>query len=197
MKHRHRSSVALALALASFAMPMSAPAQSDSRYEDLRPLRGEWSAADTIGASVRSADGDEVGEIHDLILSPDAKVVTAVVSVGGVLGIADKLVAVPYGDLRVWSDDEDLAIGLTSAEIEHAPAYGNAPPAVGQSEPIIDPAKALPPGEAIRTEAEAEASRASAGNDPRVAEGIAENKKAYKNAEVEKDETAQDAPPQR
>jgi hypothetical protein len=185
MNQRYRSSAALALAV--LAMATSAPAQSDSRYENLRPLSGEWSAADTIGASVRSADGDEVGEVHDLILSSDAKVVTAVVSVGGLLGIADKLVAVPYGDLRVWSDDQDLAIALTSAEIEAAPAYRNAPPAVGHSEPVIDPAKALPPGEAIRNEAEAEAARVSAGNDPRVADGIAENKKAYENAEVEED----------
>jgi hypothetical protein len=185
MNQRYRSSAALALALSAVAT--SAPAQSDSRYEDLRPLSGEWSAADTIGATVRSANGDEVGEVHDLILSSDAGVVTAIVSVGGLLGIADKLVAVPYGDLRIWSDDEDLAIALTSAEIEAAPAYGSAPPAVGHSEPVIDPVKALPPSEAIRNEAEAEAARASAGNDPRVADGIAENKKAYEDAEIEED----------
>jgi hypothetical protein len=176
-----------ALALASLAMTTSVPAQSNSRYEDLRPLGGEWSAADTIGAGVRSADGDEVGEVHDLILSADAEVVTAVISVGGLLGIADKLVAVPYGDLRVSAEDDDLAIALTSAEVEAAPAYRAAPPAVGHAEPVVDPVKALPPGEAIRNEAEAEAARASAGNDPRVADGIAENKKAYEDAEVEQD----------
>jgi hypothetical protein len=188
MNQRFRSSAALPLALLCIAT--NAPAQNAPRYEGQRPLSGEWSAADTIGAGVRSADGVEVGEIHDLILSSDAEVVTAVVSVGGLLGIADKLIAVPYGDLRLWSDDEDLVIALTSAEIEAAPGYGSVPRDVGDSEPIVDPAKARPPGEAIRREAEREASRVAAGNDPRGAGGIEENKKAYVVAEGEEEADA-------
>jgi hypothetical protein len=178
------------LALALLGIATSGAAQAAPRYEDLRPLGGEWSAADTIGAAVRSADGAEVGEIHDLILSSDAKVVTAVVSVGGFIGIADKLVAVPYGDLRVWSDDESLAVALTSAEISAAPEFGSAAPAVGHSAPVVDPAKAQPPSAEIRREAEEEASRVFAGDDPRVADGIAENKKAYEEGETEGEEDA-------
>jgi hypothetical protein len=173
------------LALAPVGIATNVAAQT-ARYENLRALGGQWSAADTIGAAVRSADGDEVGEIHDLILSSDAKVVTAVVSVGGFVGIADKLVAVPYGDLRVWSDDESLAVALTSAELRSAPEYG-ASPAVGEAEPVVDPAKAQPPSAEIRREAEEEASRVFAGDDPRVADGIAENKKAYEDGEAEED----------
>jgi hypothetical protein len=194
MYRRYRSSAVLALAL--FGCATSVAAQTAPRYADLRPLSGQWSAADTIGASVRSADGAEVGEIHDLILSSDAEVVTAVVSMGGFIGIADKLVAVPYGDLRVWSDDESLAVALTNAELAAAPAFGDAPPAVGHSEPVVDPAKAQPPSAAIRREAEAEASRVFAGDDPRVADGIAENKKAYEEGEVEDNgETEEDPAP--
>jgi hypothetical protein len=184
MNQRFRSSAALPLALLCLAA--NAPAQNAPPYEGLRPLSGQWSAADTIGAGVRSADGVEVGEIHDLIFSSDAEVVTAVVSVGGWLGIADKLIAVPSSDLRLWSDD-NVAIALTSDEIEAAPGYRSAPRDVGDSEPIVDPAKARPPGEAIRREAEREASRVSAGNDPRVADGIAENKKSYEEAEGDED----------
>jgi hypothetical protein len=190
---KYRWSATLALAL--FGIATNVLAQTAPRYEDLRPLGGEWSAADTIGAAVRSADGAEVGEIRDLILSSDAKVVTAVVSVGGFIGIADKLVAVPYGDLRVWSDDESLAVALTSAELGSAPKYG-ASPRVGDSEPVVDPAKAEPPSAEIRREAEEEATRAFAGDDPRVADGIAENKKAYEDGEAEEaDEAEEDARP--
>ena len=185
MYRNYRSSAVLAFAL--FGIATHVAAQSAPRYEDLRPLGGEWSAADTIGAAVRSADGAEVGEIHDLILSSDAKVVTAVVSVGGFIGIADKLVAVPYGDLRVWSDDESLAVALTSAEIGSAPEHG-ASPAVGDSEPVVDPVKAQPPSAEIRREAEEEASRVFAGDDPRVADGIAENKKEYEDDEAEQEQ---------
>jgi hypothetical protein len=65
------------------------------------------------------------------------------------LNVAEKRVAVPYTDLRVWSDDESLAIPLTRAETE--------------------------------------AARSFAGEDPRVADGIAENKKAYEDEPAQRD----------
>jgi hypothetical protein len=163
---------------------MAASAQTPARVEDMRALHG-GSAADLIGARVRSSDGTDIGEIEDLILSSDARVVTAIVSVGGVLDVADKLVAVPYGDLRVWSDDETLAIPLTAAEIEAAPPHRADPPAVGEARPVVDPERAAPPDEATRREAEQEAQRVFAGNDPRVADGIAENEKAFEDEEAQ------------
>jgi hypothetical protein len=50
---------------------------------------------------------------------------------------------------------------------------------VGDAEPLVDPVRAAPPDPAQRREAEAEAARVFAGDDPRVGDGIAENKKAY------------------
>jgi sporulation protein YlmC with PRC-barrel domain len=169
----------MALASALLCTTTSSLGQTTPQPNDLRPLHGDWSAAELIGARVRSVDGGDIGEIQDLVFSSDAQVVTAVVSVGGFLDIADKLVAIPYGDLRVRSDENALAIPLTSAEIEAAPAYKGHPPAAGDAKSLVDPDRVAPPGAAIRREAEAEASRAFAGDDPRVGDGIAENKKAY------------------
>ena len=182
MQHTKRIDAALGLAL--LCVTTSSLAQTAPQLSDLHRLHGGWSAADLIGARVRSADGGEIGEIQDLIFSSDAEVVTAVISVGGFLDIADKLVAVPYGEVRVWSDEETLAIPLTSAELEAAPGYKGHPPAVGDANPLVDPARAAPPDAAVRREAEAEASRAFAGDDPRVGDGIAENKKAYEDEEA-------------
>jgi hypothetical protein len=185
MKHVYAYGLALFCALLCSAT--QAAAQTAQRVEGLRPLNG-WSAAKIIGAHVRGADGSEIGEIKDLVLSSDARVVTAVVSVGGLLGIADKLVAVPYADLRLWSDDNTLAVPLMKAEIEAAPSYKGGPPAVGDSRPLVDPERAAPPGAEVRREANEEAQRAFAGDDPRVAEGIAENKKAYEDEKARKEQ---------
>jgi hypothetical protein len=176
MKHVYAYSLALLCAL--LGSGMQSVAQTAQRVEGLRPLNG-WSAAEIIGARVRGSDGNEIGEIKDLVVSSDARIVTAVLSVGGLLGIADKLVAVPYTDLRMWSDDKTLAVPLVKAEIEAAPAYEGRPPAVGQSRPLVDPERSAPPSAEVRREANEEAQHAFAGDDPRVAEGIAENKKAY------------------
>lgn len=167
MNPRHVHMVALSVALASVVA--AATLQAAPAFEDLPHLNGAWSAAKILGKSVHGADGLEVGEVEDLIVASDAKIVTALVSVGGLLGVGTKLVAVPYVDLRV-ADGETLAIPLTRAETEAAPAYS------GLS---VDAARVAPPDAADRRAAEAEASRSFAGQDPRVAEGIAENKKAY------------------
>jgi hypothetical protein len=171
---------------------MGASAQTPARVEDMRTLHGGLSATGLVGARVRSSDGKDVGEIEDLIFSADARVVTAIVSVGGVLDVADKLVAVPYADLRVWSDDKTLAIPLTAAAIEAAPPYRADPLAVGEARPVVDPERAAPPDEATRREADQEAQRVFAGNDPRVADGIAENEKAFEDEEAQ----PEDAEPQ-
>lgn len=181
MNTAHFSSAAFFFA--ALCAAASSAAQTAPRVEELPRLHG-GSASDIIGTRVRSADGRDIGEIEDLVLSADDRVVTAVVSVGGLLDIADRLVAVPYADLRRWRDDATLAIPLTNAEIEAAPTYKGHPPAVGDAQPLVDPERAAPPDAAIRRDANEEAARAFAGNDPRVAEGIAENKKAYEDEEA-------------
>ena len=180
------------LVLGSLSISASLLAQPEPASSDLARLQGTWSAADLIGTRVRASDGNEVGEIEDLVFSADAEVVTVVVSVGGFLDVADKLVAIPYDDIRVWSDDETLAIPLSAAELKTTPAYKARPQAVGAAKPIVDPARAAPPDPATRREAEAEAARAFAGDDPRVADGIAENAKAYED-EKEKEREQKEA----
>lgn len=179
MQHLQRRGVLL---VAFLCMSTSSLGQTAPQSNDLRALHGDWSAADLIGARVRSADGEEVGEIQDLVFSSDAQVVIAVVSVGGFLDIADKLVAVPYADVRVGSDEASLVIPLTGAELDAAPAYHGHVPALGDARPRVDPVQVAPDA-ADRREAEAEASRVFAGDDPRVGDGIAENKKAYEDEE--------------
>jgi hypothetical protein len=171
--------IGAALGAALLCIALKAPAQSVHQAVDAHRLDGGRSAAAIIGTRVRSADGSEVGEIEDLLLSSDAQVVTAVISVGGIFDIADKLVAIPYADVRVGPDEKTLTIPLTTAQLEATPAYEGHSPAVGNAEPLVDPVRAAPPDPAQRREAEAEAARVFAGDDPRVGDGIAENKKAY------------------
>jgi len=193
MQHRQRLGAGLAVALLCLAT--SSLAQTTARQKDSTAPLGGWSASDLIGTRVRSADGGDVGEVEDLIISPDAKVTTLVVSVGGFLDIADKRVAVPFSDVQRWSDNKTLALPLSKAQLEAAPAFERGQPAVRAAEPLVDPERAAPPDAATRQEAEAEAERSFGGDDPRVAEGIAENTKAYED-EKENEKTKPQPQPQ-
>lgn len=79
-------------------------------------------AEDLIGKNVVNTAGENIGEIEDLVID-DQKVVMAVVSVGGFLGIGEKYVAVPLEQLKLSEDKATLASGLTKEDLEKMPAY--------------------------------------------------------------------------
>ena len=68
---------------------------------DVRPLAEAYRASRMIGT------------VDDLIVSPNDRVLFAVLSVGGFLGINRRLVAIPYSELKV--DDEGHKIILPGA----------------------------------------------------------------------------------
>lgn len=80
-------------------------------------------ASDLIGRDVVNAAGTALGDIDDLVLWRGDKSVQAVLAIGGVLGVGERLVAVPYGDLRVSADGDQLFINATDAELKARPAF--------------------------------------------------------------------------
>jgi sporulation protein YlmC with PRC-barrel domain len=193
MKSALWSATAAALASSvAAAYADTPPAESDAVN-----TRVELRASELIGARVRSTHGENVGEVRDLVLTPQGHVAAAVLSVGGLFGIGGKLVEVPYDDLRPAAENEVVFVAQSRAELAAAPAYsaneagtdrGAAPAAV--SAPVVTPPPVQQPDAASRAAAEAEAARSFANEDPRVAQGIAENKEAYD------DKTSDTAQPQ-
>ncbi|MGR3464113.1 PRC-barrel domain-containing protein [Limimaricola sp.] len=75
---------------------------------------------DTVGTyDELGADWNEIGEIEDVVLSRDGKMVGVVAEVGGFLDIADKHVMLPTGDVRLVAvDDKSYAIVTRLSEEE-------------------------------------------------------------------------------
>ena len=60
-------------------------------------------ASKIIGTKVKNSKGESLGDIKDLVMDPEnGQVVYGVVSFGGILGMGDKLFAIPWGAL-VWN----------------------------------------------------------------------------------------------
>lgn len=59
-----------------------------------------WRASQLIGATVHNDQGNTVGTVDDLLISSDGSIQDAVLSVGGFLGITNKLVEVPFDQMR-------------------------------------------------------------------------------------------------
>lgn len=76
-----------------------------------------------VGASVYNDQNQSVGSIDDVLMSDnDHKAATAVISVGGFLGMGSKLVSVPFDELKI-ENDRVVMPGATKASLEGMPEY--------------------------------------------------------------------------
>lgn len=81
-------------------------------------------ASKLVGTRVRNAAGDALGEIEELVIpTADRDDILVIVSVGGVLDVGDKLVALPYDDLRISADGDTLYFDRSEAQLKAAPAF--------------------------------------------------------------------------
>jgi sporulation protein YlmC with PRC-barrel domain len=65
-------------------------------------------ASNLTGMNVKNPKGEDLGEIKELVIDVDSgKVAYAALSVGGVLGIGDKLFAVPWKALTLKHGEDD------------------------------------------------------------------------------------------
>lgn len=78
------------------------------------------SAAELIGTDVYGTNNDSIGEIEDVIVSPDNKPSYALVSYGGFLGLGEEQAAVPIAALRI-SPDRYVFIPMTAEQLKAAP----------------------------------------------------------------------------
>ncbi|MFZ0497283.1 MAG: PRC-barrel domain-containing protein [Methylocella sp.] len=84
-----------------------------------------WLASDIYKADVYDNAQDKIGVVTDLVMDTSGNVTTAIVGVGGFLGVGEKNVAVPFKDLKVASRDgkDWLVLNQTKQELKMAPAF--------------------------------------------------------------------------
>jgi len=90
---------------------------------------GNMKAGDLIGTRVYGLKNEDVGEVGDIILSPNGTGRVAIIDVGGFMGIGEKPVAIPMKELRVMreADGDDLRVYIDATEqrLEKMSTYEN------------------------------------------------------------------------
>ena len=90
---------------------------------ELREVATGWSAKKQIlGKGVYNDAGDKVGDINDLIVTPDKAVSYAIVGVGGFLGVGEREIAVPVGKFK-QQEDKIVLPGATKDTLKAAPKF--------------------------------------------------------------------------
>ncbi|WP_321950716.1 PRC-barrel domain-containing protein [Paraburkholderia bannensis] len=82
-------------------------------------------AASTLeGDHVYSSDNEEIGKIKEIMLDvQQGRIVYAVMSSGGFLGIGDKLLALPWPALALDAQRKCFVLNVTAARVKDAPGF--------------------------------------------------------------------------
>ena len=84
------------------------------------------SASSLNGTNVRNLQGENIGDIKDLMIDwKNGKVVYAVLSFGGFLGLGDKLFAIPLESFTFESPEhnEFAVLDISKEKLENAPGF--------------------------------------------------------------------------
>jgi sporulation protein YlmC with PRC-barrel domain len=73
---------------------MSSSAASGTSFQ------GDWRASKVVGLKVYNNDNSSIGSINDLLTDRSGNIKAVVIGVGGVLGVGEQLVAVPFDKVK-------------------------------------------------------------------------------------------------
>ena len=82
-------------------------------------------ASDFIGKRVYTRQGEDIGEVNDLIVTDNGSVQAVILGVGGFLGLGEKDVAVSMRSIEVQSDGNSakLVVDASKDQLTNAPGY--------------------------------------------------------------------------
>jgi sporulation protein YlmC with PRC-barrel domain len=107
-------------ALWLFGLQLLGPWQAAAQVQPLQLRLGSH----LLGSTVKNPQGKDLGTIKDLVISPDEnRVVYAVLSFGGVLGLGEKLFAVPLSALKPAADAKSFVLEIDPERLKQAPEF--------------------------------------------------------------------------
>jgi hypothetical protein len=81
-------------------------------------------ARTVAGENVMNPRGEDLGEIKEIMLDvPRGRVAYAVLSSGGLLGMGDKLFAIPWTALQLDTERKCFVLDVTREQLENAPGF--------------------------------------------------------------------------
>jgi hypothetical protein len=113
---------ALSIVFAAYAIAAEPSKMTSGQMGD-QSLQGPQRASQIKGMSVKNPEGQDLGKIDDLVIAEDGTIKYAILSHGGLLGIGDKLIPIPWKALRPGDDKKYLTVNITKETLERAPNF--------------------------------------------------------------------------
>lgn len=98
-------------------------ALADWNYDEI--YSNGWSAEEFIDeVDVTGADGAEIGDIENILIGEDGRIVSVVAEVGGFIDIGDSHISVPWEDVTVAEDGEEISVPVDQDNMERYSLFG-------------------------------------------------------------------------
>jgi hypothetical protein len=101
------------------------PPKTDIPFVTAQP-EGQWLASLFFGQAVINDAGETIGDINDLLFDKSGRISTAVIGVGGFLGIGEKSIAIPFTSLAFTADAKGkrvIALAMSKESLQAAPSF--------------------------------------------------------------------------
>jgi sporulation protein YlmC with PRC-barrel domain len=117
MKRASLVAGAAMVSTALFAGPVWAQGAPQTVIErvDVQKLAAGYRSSKIVGSPVVNDANEKIGDVDDLLVEPSDKVLFAVLSVGGFLGMGEHLVVVPFSRLQITGNRVLLPGGTKDA----------------------------------------------------------------------------------
>lgn len=78
-----------------------------------------------IGKQVQNRQGEDLGEVHDVVLGPDGQVGYIILSRGGVLGMGENLYPIPKDAVSFDQQNDIVMVDIDQQRLEQAPTIAS------------------------------------------------------------------------
>lgn len=105
--------------------PAQQPAERGAEGVEAR-VKTHMESSDVIGLQIRNAQGENLGDVNDLLVDMKrGEVKHLVLSFGGFLGLGTRLFAVPFDQAKFVHGEEDkhFVYNVTKEQLENAPSF--------------------------------------------------------------------------
>jgi sporulation protein YlmC with PRC-barrel domain len=82
------------------------------------------SASAMIGDEVRNVEGEDLGNVEELMIDVESGCIAfAVLSFGGFMGVSDKLFAIPWDALTLDREEKVFILDIDTETLQNAPGF--------------------------------------------------------------------------
>ncbi len=92
-------------------------------------------ASHFLKQTVSDRDGEDIGQVHDIVFGKKGKINFLILSKGGILGIGADLIPIPWKAENIRIQDNTLILNMDGEKVENAPSFtADEWPRLGQEE---------------------------------------------------------------